>query len=108
MIELLLLFFFGLAVEPEIQTVYNFDIYSGEKVAPSALTQKILDNRKKSTTDYTGHKVRPDFYLVTELPIFFKDFNIIYYSYDSVYGYTAEYEFNPFRNTYIAPYLSYR
>ena len=105
MIELLLLFFFSL--EPELQTVYNFDIYSGEKVEPSPLIQKILETRKKSTTDYTG-KSRPDFYMVSELPIFDKDFKITYYSHDPIYGYSVDYEINPYRNIYISQYLGYR
>jgi len=114
LIELILLFFWGLTVEPEIQTVYNFDIYSGEKVAPSALTQKILDNRKKSTEDYSV-KIRSNFYIVSDLPIFDPGFKITYYEYDSDYGfndehegYKVESEYYPFRNIYNYQYPWYR
>lgn len=102
MIELLLLFF----LTGEQQTVYNFDIYSGEKVEPASFIQNILEGRKKSTTDYTG-KSRPDFYMVSELPIFDKDFKITYYTHDPIYGYSVDYEFNPYRNLYISQYLGY-
>ena len=107
MIELILLCCFSL--QPEIQTVYNFDIYSGEQVKPSPLTQKILDNRKKSTYDYTaGPTYTPDFFIVSQLPIFDEDFKITYYSYDAHYGYKAEAEFGPYTNIYIAQYLRSR
>jgi len=108
-IELLLLFFLA----GEQQTVYNFDIYSGEKVEASPLIQKILEGRKKSTTDY-NFKPRPNFYQVAELPIFDKDFKITYWKYELVqtsdmvkdYKWKA-YESYPFRNIYIANYLEY-
>jgi len=95
-IELLLL----CLMNTEMQTVYNFDIYSGEKVEPSPLIQKILDGRKKSTIDY-NYKNRPDFVMVTPLPIFDEDFKLTYYEYDPEYGYIVEREVYPYRNLYI-------
>ena len=103
MIELILLCCFS--IQPEIQTVYNFDIYSGEQVKPSPLIQKILEGRKKSTTDYT-FKTTPDFYFYQEAESIF-DHSITRYYWD--FGvFRSDREFYPFRNIYNGIPLVYR